>query len=96
MSADKTRVFRLFGDEVSVTYTYNDEHEIFLGQYPDFSETPRYTPCGRPWVNVVNESCTLAEDEYGDCGSCRHLKTEKPGDLIGVCSHDEKRVHLRE
>ncbi len=96
MPKTKTRVFRLYDDEITVLYAYNQEHDMYLGEYPDFSDTPRLTPCGRPWVNVTTEDCSLVDNEYGDCGSCRYLSTEKPGDLIGVCTHDEKRVHLRE
>jgi len=94
MSEGKTRVFRLFEDKVTVSFIYNDEHKIFIGQYPDFSETPRYTPCGRPWVNVTSEDCTLSDNLYGDCGSCQYLRTERAGDLIGVCDHDDKRIQL--
>lgn len=96
MAKSKIRVFRLFDDEVVVSYSYDKEHGISLGEYPDFSETPRLTPCGRPWVNVTFEDCTLANNEFGDCGSCQHFFAEKAGDLIGVCTHEQNRVHRRE
>lgn len=60
---------------------------LFLADYPDFEETPRYTPSGRPWRSVVSTGCPYAAGEYDDCGSCPHLMKQNRGDLIGVCCH---------
>ena len=96
MSDIKMRTFRLFGDEICVTFTYSQEYGIYLGEYPDFSETPRYTSCGRPWVNVLKEDCPYANEDYADCGSCRYFCVEKSGDLIGVCENSKMRINQSE
>ncbi len=96
MSKSVVRLFQLYGDKVSVSFRYSEEHGMYFGDYPDFCETPRHTPCGRPWVNVLSEGCEYTQQIYGDCGSCQYLRTEKPGDLIGVCDHHKKRIHQRE
>ncbi|MEG1577933.1 MAG: hypothetical protein RRY64_05610 [Oscillospiraceae bacterium] len=65
------------------------------GQYfldcPDLEEHPIYTKSGYPWVSVVQDSCpyhrSMPSDggDYQDCGSCKFLETEQPGNLIGIC-----------
>ncbi len=87
MSERKERIFSLDGDELTIELIYNAEHGIFIGDYPDFSETPRLTPNGRPWTNATFDDCPFADTDYGDCGSCNHFKTEMDGDLIGICTN---------
>ena len=89
------RVYSLDGDELTVNFVFSSEDNILLGDYPDFCETPRYTPKGKPWVNVTFEGCPYVSDGYCDCGSCEHLKTQSPGDLIGVCENEQMRLEPR-
>lgn len=91
MADFKKRVYRLDDDTVEVAFIFDLETQLYLGDFPDFSENPKYTPGGRPWVNVTNDSCTFAEHEYGDCGSCKFFRCEQSGDLIGICENE----HLR-
>ena len=84
----KQRVYTLDGDTVTVEFTYNAESDMFFGDYPDFAETPRFTPQGRRWVNVTDDSCIFADGEYDDCGSCRFFRAERAGDLIGICENE--------
>ncbi|MBE5922640.1 MAG: hypothetical protein E7269_07805 [Lachnospiraceae bacterium] len=58
------------------------------GHTPDFVENPRFTPNGKPWVNVTNVGCPYAEKDFDDCGSCRFFRQERPGDLIGICENE--------
>jgi len=88
---EKMRVFDLDGDRLSVHFRYDPAFDVYLGSYPDFMETPRYTPNGRPWKSVVQDECPHADPQYRDCGTCPHLKKEKSGDLIGVCFHEALR-----
>lgn len=91
MAERKKRLFRLDGDELPVEFVFNDEHGIFIGDFPDFYESPRITPSGRPWKNATFDDCPFADMHYGDCGSCNYFKTEKPGDLIGICTNNDLR-----
>ena len=78
-------------DAVEVNFVFDAESGMYFGDFPDFSETPRYTPCGRPWVNVTYEGCPYAEERYGDCGSCSFFCSENSGDLIGICENENLR-----
>ncbi len=92
MTNEKIRLYRLDGDELEVVFVYDEQSGRHFGDYPDFTENPRHTPKGRPWVNVMTEGCPFADDDYGDCGSCPHFLSEQQGDLIGICKNDELRV----
>ena len=91
MANIKQRVFCLDNDTVEITFVFDTESQMYFGDFPDFSENPKYTPRGRPWVNVTYDACPYAEEEYGDCGSCRYFRCEHPGDLIGICENQNLR-----
>lgn len=91
MADIKKRVYTLDNDTVEVTFVFDAETGMHFGKFPDFSETPKFTARGCPWVNVTNEDCPYAEKEYGDCGSCKYFRCEHPGDLIGICENENMR-----
>ena len=91
MSKEMRRVFRLCEDSVEVVFTYDSSTERYTGHYPDFERSPRFTACGRRWVNAPKDDCPLADQTYGDCGSGRYYRCEHPGDLIGVCENEQFR-----
>jgi len=93
---NKRKIISLDGDSLEIVFIFNEELRKHFGEYPDFSEVPRYTPMGRPWVNVTNEDCPFSEGEYGDCGSCPYLLKQSTKDLIGVCTHEKKRKDKNE
>ncbi len=88
MREEKSRCFRLDGDEIEVKFLFDPDANMYFWDFPDFQEAPRLSPRGRRWVNATRDDCPLAEGEYNDCGSCRFYKAEHPGDLIGVCEND--------
>lgn len=88
MECKKRRIFQIDGDFLEVLFYYDEGSGHYFGEYPDFEETPRYTPNGRKWVNVTIVGCPYAEEDFDDCGSCRYMKREHPTDLIGVCGND--------
>lgn len=96
MKRNKRKTISLDGDSLEIVFIFNEELRRHFGEYPDFSEVPRYTPMGRPWVNVTNEDCPFSEGEYGDCGSCPYLLKQSTKDLIGVCTHEKKRKDKNE
>ena len=73
----KTRFYCLYGDTVNVVFNYDEESGKYFGDYPDFEDNPRFTPCGRRWVNSTKDDCTCTDNKYGDCGSCKHYVCEK-------------------
>lgn len=88
MADRKKRIYCLDGDTVEVSFILDAETQLYFGEFPDFLEKPRSTPRGRPWVNVTHDTCPYAEQEYGDCGSCKFFRCEHPGDLIGICENE--------
>ncbi|MBR2861639.1 MAG: hypothetical protein IKB86_07365 [Clostridia bacterium] len=88
MEQTKKRIFRLDDDAVEIAFVLDPEANIFLGDFPDFAECPRYTKNGYCWVNATNDDCPYAESGYGDCGSCPHFHCEQPRDLIGICKNE--------
>lgn len=88
-STVKYREFSIDGDTVRVPVIYDEVINQHVNDYPDFIKEPRFTPDGRPWVNVTYDGCPFADKEYGDCGSCRFFRCEKHGDLIGVCDNEK-------
>ena len=91
MQGEKLKTFQVDGDLFTVSYHYDEDAEIFIGQFPSFEEEPRYTPNGRPWKNAVNTGCPYAAGEYDDCGSCPYLIKASPQDIIGVCFYERLR-----
>ncbi len=89
MNRVSSRLFTIDGDTVEIKSVYDAEIGQYIYDYPDFNENPRITPDGRRWVNVTNDNCPYADEEYGDCGSCRFFRSENEGDLIGVCDNSE-------
>ena len=88
MQREKQRTFQLDGDLFTVSYHYDEDADIYIGQFPSFEEDPRYTPNGRPWKNAVSIGCPYAAGDYDDCGSCPYLIKADPQDIIGVCFHE--------
>ena len=88
MQREKQRTFQLDGDLFTVSYHYDEDADIYIGQFPSFEEDPRYTHNGRPWKNAVSIGCPYAAGDYDDCGSCPYLIKADPRDLIGVCFHE--------
>ncbi len=92
---EKIRTYYIDGDTVEVLFTYDEESQRYIGSYPDFEQEPRYTPNGRPWVNVTHTGCPYADQEYDDCGSCDYIEKENSSDLIGVCMNDQRKLTER-
>ncbi len=90
MRLDPKRIFQMDGDEIEVPLIYCEEMQQYIYDYPDFEKEPRISPRGRPWVNVTRDNCPYANDIYNDCGSCKYFRSQRPGDLIGVCDHAER------
>ena len=91
MERARRKIYQIDGDRITVPYHYDEEAEIFIGQFPEFEEEPRYTPNGRPWKSVVSVGCPYAAGDYDDCGSCPYLVKAQDGDIIGVCFHERLR-----
>ncbi len=86
---EQIKIFSLDGDTIEIKFRYDAENDVWHGDYPDFIKKPRYTPNGRPWVEVTKDDCPHTTSEYGDCGGCEHLRKQADSDLLGVCMNEK-------
>lgn len=93
MEKTKRKILSLDGDTLEVIFRYDSDNDVWHGEYPNLIENPRYTPNGRPWVDVVKDDCTYATGKLGDCGGCEHFCRQDEPDLIGICMNDNLRVN---
>ncbi len=91
MSDRRRRQFHIDNDIVEVEFIYDPNTKRWLGNFPVFLETPRYTPNGRPWKNVFETDCDYSNSRFGDCGGCSYFRREEPTDVIAVCYREEMR-----
>jgi hypothetical protein len=88
-----SRTYNIDGDTVVVNRIFDEEIGGYINNYPDFKLNPRKTPNGKYWVNATCNDCPFADTEYGDCGSCKYYLCESAGDLIGICTNEEKNAN---
>ncbi|MCD8120104.1 MAG: hypothetical protein LUE29_11635 [Lachnospiraceae bacterium] len=90
----KTRRFEFEGVILDVPLRYDEVFDIYIEDYPDFTETPVWTADGYPVMFCAEDACALAQTEEAgrcvDCGSCIYYRQE-PDSLIGVCRNKGKR-----
>ncbi|MEG0944763.1 MAG: hypothetical protein RRY64_09485 [Oscillospiraceae bacterium] len=83
--------FHFDGSELQVPVRLDEPTGRYFLDCPDLEEHPIYTKSGYPWVSVVQDSCPYHGGkppdggDYQDCGTCKFLETERPGNLIGIC-----------
>ncbi len=96
MEACKKRIYRLDSDELEVQSWLDQQSGLWIEEYIDFENVPRYTPNGRRWQSVTRVGCPYADPVLQDCGTCPNLKKENTADLIGVCFREELRLNSNE
>lgn len=92
--AGKTRIrtFRNDGDAIDIVQTYHEKSGHWLGAYPCFELDKRYTPNGRPWVDVTcGDECPHC-DAGNDGGACSFFHREQDKDVIAVCFCEALRI----
>ena len=90
----KTRKYDIEGTILEVPLRFDELAQIYVEDYPDFAETPAYTPEGHPILFTGEDACAYGEPAgegpCTDCGSCRYYR-QTPGTWIGVCRREERR-----
>ena len=92
MKKSERRAFCVDFETVYIDFVYDEEFDVWIGNYPCFEEEPRVTENGRLWKNVSFTDCPYAPKEYLDCGTCSYLIKQNPNDLIGVCFNNSLRL----
>lgn len=96
MEQTRIRTYHSDGDAIDIVETYHEKSGHWVGDYPCFELDKRYTPNGRPWVDVTcGDECPHC-DAAGDGGACSYFRREKPRDIIGVCFCEALRVEPKE
>ncbi len=87
---EKFQTFHLDGIQVKIKFTFDSETNMYIGDYPDFEETPLYSQNGHPVVTSVRDNCPhhSSGGKFADCGSCKFFTPESKNDLIGFCSNE--------
>ncbi len=93
MKQNKVKTYYLDGDFLEVSFRYDERSGKYLGNYPEFSEIPRYTPNGRKWVDAITENCPYADGVDKMCGSCSYILKQEERDIIGVCNNDKLKLN---
>ncbi len=88
MKRDVKKTYHLDDDVLEVTFRYDELSKKHLGDFPDFTVCPRYTPNGRKWVDVITEDCFYADGEDKMCGTCSFMLKQNERDIIGICMND--------
>lgn len=87
------KTYCLDGDFLEVAFHLDERSGKYLGEYPIFSENPRYTPNGRKWVDTLTEYCPYADGRDKTCGTCSYMKLQNEKDLIGICMNENYRIN---
>ena len=92
---EKTRIYDVDGAILEIPLRYDELAQMYVEDYPDFTENPVYTPKGYPILFTGEDACQYGEpvDEGPciDCGSCRFYR-QIPEAWIGVCGREERRI----
>lgn len=88
----KTKTYTIDEGILHATLRFDEQSNLWLEDYIDLENEPRFTPNGRRWRSVLDVGCPYADPKYRDCGTCPHLRKQHPRDLIGVCFHEELRL----
>ncbi len=87
------KTYYLDGDFLEVDFHLDEQSGKYLGDYPDFSENPRYTPNGRKWIDTLTEHCPYGDGGDKTCGSCSYMKLQGEKDLIGICMNENLMIN---
>ncbi len=93
MKNDIKKTYRLDGDVLEVIFRYDELSKKHLGDFPEFTDEPRYTPNGRKWVDVITEGCSHADGTDKTCGTCSYMVKQEEADIIGICMNDNLRIN---
>ncbi len=92
---NQTRRYEFEGLTLDIPLRYDERSGQYLEEYPDFTESPVWTPAGCPVLFAGEDACPHGEEaEPGgcpDCGSCRHYRRAAAHTWIGVCGHPANR-----
>ena len=81
------------GDRIEIKEQLHEVSGRWIGDFREFDSEIRFTPNGRPWVDITcGEECPHC-DAGSDGGKCSYFRREKEKDLIGVCFHENRKLN---
>ncbi|MCC8028651.1 MAG: hypothetical protein LIO75_02440 [Lachnospiraceae bacterium] len=91
----KIRRYEFEGITLDIPLYYDELSDMYLEEYPDFTEHPVWTKDGHPVIFCGEDACPYSEwEEPGrcmDCGSCLYYTPVSPHTLMGICRHEKQR-----
>ncbi len=92
MKQTRIRIYRNDGDTLEICETLHEKSGRWCGDFSKHDEKTRYTPNGRPWVDITcGDECPHC-DAGRDGGKCSFFRREKQKDVIAVCFCEKLRV----
>ena len=92
MNKTRIRIYRGDGDAFEIVETYHEKSGNWVGDYAEFDKAQRYTPNGRPWVDITcGDECPYCTAD-NDGGRCGFFRREKSKDVLAVCFCEKLRV----
>lgn len=89
---ERIRIYKNDGDSVEIREVYDDICKRWLGNFTFLDKAPRYTPNGRPWVDITcGDECPHCNSTAGG-GACSYFHRERDKDVIAVCFCDTLRI----
>ncbi len=91
----QTRRYAFEGVLLEIPLRYDERSGLYIEEYPDFVESPVWTPAGHPVMFAGEDACIYGEEaEPGgcpDCGSCKYYRPADTHTWIGVCGHSQRK-----
>ncbi len=94
----QTRRYEFEGVTLDIPLHFDESTGIYIEDYPDFIESPIWTPEGYPVMFAGEDACKFAEEATPggcpDCGSCRFYRSAAEHTWFGVCGNDARKRTL--
>ncbi len=92
---DQVRRYLFEGVVIDIPLRYDEQADMYIEEYPDFTEKPVYSPSGNPVMFAGEDACRFGESETRekclDCGGCRYYRRAAEHTLIGICKHENNK-----
>lgn len=91
---DKVREYRLDGAVLKIPLSYDKQTDMYIEDYRELIENPRYTPAGHPIMFAGEDACEYAKEATPggcpDCGCCLFYQRADQHTWIGICKNENK------
>ncbi len=94
----QTRRYEFEGLSIDIPFHFDEKTGIYIEDYPDFVESPIWTPEGYRVMFAGEDACDYAQESSPggcpDCGSCKFYQSAAEHTWFGVCKNDSQKRTL--